>query len=494
MQFFSKHKMCILCFLFTAFALFFCSKNSFLYVRNDWSDENVYMTIARGMHDGKTLYRELFDHKGPILYFIYYLLAFLSKGYWPVYLLEVLSYGLFVYYSYKTIVLYVDTITVCKGLFFIVIISCVPVTMSGFFMGGSLEELSLCLFMIPIFWVLKAICLNTWVLWYQVVLCGVFCGLCFWTKYTFCGFFFGLCLFVVWRDFQYKCSLLRDVSLFLFGFLLWLIPVLIYCIDSKCLFDMIRIYFYDNLFAYPDSSVGVRFGVRLISNVCMFFVHHLIAFIALLLSFVYWLCDKRFSQARLLILLTFIGLFLSVIVFGVPFLYYGFVFNLYLFAGYLVCVRLVGHVDCFKSHVNVIMSVCVLLLCLNTVFFNKNIYYLDYNDGSSPQDVFGDIIIEAISDRRPFVLQYRSLDLGFMQVCNAIVPSPYSCCVNLRRKDAMIFQEQMIKNKVPDYIVTVGYDSYKKVSFCTSGYQLRKHIRSKCWYNQYADYYLYEKL
>ena len=56
-----------------------CSKSSPLYPFNDWVDSNVYMTMGRAMLDGGIPYRDLYEHKGFIVYAIHALAAFVSS-------------------------------------------------------------------------------------------------------------------------------------------------------------------------------------------------------------------------------------------------------------------------------------------------------------------------------------------------------------------------------------------------------------------------------
>lgn len=48
-----------------------CSKSSPLYAFNDWMDANIFFTMGRSMLGGRVLYRDVFDHKGPVLYLLY---------------------------------------------------------------------------------------------------------------------------------------------------------------------------------------------------------------------------------------------------------------------------------------------------------------------------------------------------------------------------------------------------------------------------------------
>ena len=57
-----------------------CSKSSPLYPLNDWVDANCYMTVGRAMTEGKLPYRDLFEHKGPLLYILHAAAALVSDS------------------------------------------------------------------------------------------------------------------------------------------------------------------------------------------------------------------------------------------------------------------------------------------------------------------------------------------------------------------------------------------------------------------------------
>ena len=78
---------CLLC---AAAALAVCSRSSPLYPTNDWGDANIYFTIGRGMLEGLVPYRDLLDHKGPLLYFLHAAAALVSdSSFFGVWLWEV---------------------------------------------------------------------------------------------------------------------------------------------------------------------------------------------------------------------------------------------------------------------------------------------------------------------------------------------------------------------------------------------------------------------
>ena len=71
-------KIAFLSLVCAALALCVATTSSSLYATNFWTDTNIYFTIGRGMTQGLMPYRDLFDHKGPLLYMIYALAALMS--------------------------------------------------------------------------------------------------------------------------------------------------------------------------------------------------------------------------------------------------------------------------------------------------------------------------------------------------------------------------------------------------------------------------------
>ena len=80
----------IFCFLTAFIVLLVASNNSFLYKFNDWIDVNWYITMGEGILDGKVIYRDLYDQKGPLTYFVFSFLALFNNVYYAVFILEVI--------------------------------------------------------------------------------------------------------------------------------------------------------------------------------------------------------------------------------------------------------------------------------------------------------------------------------------------------------------------------------------------------------------------
>ena len=75
--------------IFALFIMLFFTTSSPIYPFNLWTDENIYYAVGQGMIHGKTLYTDMFDHKGPCFFALYMIAYLISPGkYYGVYLIE----------------------------------------------------------------------------------------------------------------------------------------------------------------------------------------------------------------------------------------------------------------------------------------------------------------------------------------------------------------------------------------------------------------------
>ena len=63
---------------FSIFVVTVCSKSSPIYPLNNWDDPNCFFTVGKAMANGKVLYRDIFEQKGPLLYMLHELTYFIS--------------------------------------------------------------------------------------------------------------------------------------------------------------------------------------------------------------------------------------------------------------------------------------------------------------------------------------------------------------------------------------------------------------------------------
>ncbi len=189
-----KYIIYLYCLLISLIFLFICSKNSPFYPFNNWDDPNSFFTVGKGMANGLVPYKDLFEQKGPIIYLIHAISYLISNTtFIGVFLFEVISFSIFLYFTFKTMSLYCRKIHV---LWVAPFISGIILTSYVFVAGDSAEEFCMPLFAISLYYMI-----NYYKNIYpekmptkQVILIGILAGLTFWIKYNLLGLWLGFML------------------------------------------------------------------------------------------------------------------------------------------------------------------------------------------------------------------------------------------------------------------------------------------------------------
>lgn len=246
----------LFCLLISFIALLITSKCSFLYRLNDWVDANAFFTMGKGIMNGLVPYKDLFEQKGPIIYLVYglgYLIS--NKTFLGVFILEVISFSIFLYYSRKIIILFIKE----KYTYIILpILTSLIVTSRAFVHGGSCEEFTLPLLIISLYYFIRHF-KEKELSFKDIFIIGFISGIILITKYTMMGLSFGVALFIV-LDYiikkKYK-SCFKFILIFLLGFIIPLIILLIYLLSTNSLNDFIDCYFSINLNAYSVTDISL---------------------------------------------------------------------------------------------------------------------------------------------------------------------------------------------------------------------------------------------
>ena len=244
---------CLLC---AAAALAVCSRSSPLYPTNDWGDANIYFTIGRGMLEGLVPYRDLLDHKGPLLYFLHAAAALVSdSSFFGVWLWEVAAGAAFLWFSLKSVSLFCPE-HLC--LLTVPLVADAVYSSPAFAQGDSAEELCLPLLAFSLWCLLRAFKEKGAVrpgLW-LVFANGLAAGAVFWVKYTLLGLHFAwmACLaFWLWLGEKSFSSALKACGAFLGGMAAVSVPVLAYFAFHNSLGDLFETYFVTNFTSYSDA-------------------------------------------------------------------------------------------------------------------------------------------------------------------------------------------------------------------------------------------------
>ena len=183
-----------------ALVLVWCSKSSPLYAFNDWMDANIFFTMGKSMLRGRVLYRDVFDHKGPVLYLLYGLAACVDDtGFGGVLLLETAAFAAFLWLGLRS------AEVICGRALhpaWTALPAAAIAASRAFSHGGSAEELLLPLLAAALFGAVTTLRASRPMPLRRVVLHGFLAGCALWLKYTVLGFYLVwavlLAVFLLW--------------------------------------------------------------------------------------------------------------------------------------------------------------------------------------------------------------------------------------------------------------------------------------------------------
>ena len=476
------------------------SKSSPLYPMNDWVDVNCFFTVGRGMLDGMVPYRDLYEQKGPVLYFVYAIIALFSENsYVGVYLLEVVTFGLFLYYSGKLAQLYVGTSKVVY--FLIAILAAAVVTSWSFTHGGSVEQNTLFFLVYGMYSVLRALREKRSLSFKEAFANGIFAGIILWVKYTTLGFYLGLALFVlIWylTDARLRGKLLLTIGQFLLGVGAVSAVVLAYFAFHGAIGDLFTVYFYDNIFLYAEEVEGSR--LETIWDCLQYAIKYNTNYGWLIWTGALFLLLKHDGQwkAGLMVLLCFAGLTIGTYWGGKPWDYYGLIFAAFCIFGLIVWTEFLRSTKLFDlwhkwmpAHIlTTVLSLALTLALLlsNTLTFNQNIYFSRYSKDDTVQYRFAKII-QAVDNAT--LLNYGFLDGGFYFASGATPACRYFCYFNVNPPEMWKEQNACIQQGYADFIVTRQY-KLEQYGIDTSKYRLVDEAEHPFDKSYTFTYYLYQ--
>lgn len=488
--------------LLSAIFIGLASKSSPLYPLNDWVDVNCFFTMGRGILDGLVPYRDLYEQKGPVLYFVYAIIALFSRdSYMGVYLLEVVTFGLFLYFSGKLAELYEGTSRVVY--FLVAILAAAVVTSWSFTHGGSVEQNMLFMLVYGMYSVLKAIREQRGLTFREAFLNGIFAGIVLWVKYTTLGFYIGLALFVLFwylTDITLRKQLLLVIGQFLLGVAVVTAVVLAYFAIHGALNDLFTVYFYENIFLYPEKVEGSR--IDSLWSCVKSAVKYNTNFGWLIWSGAFFLLLKRPNQwkAGLMAILSFAGLAVTTYWGGKSWDYYGLIFAAFCILGLIVWTEFLRSTRLFElwhrwmprnplPSIFALIFTCAFLLN-NTLSFNQNLYFSRYTKEDTVQYRFAKTIA-SVEDAT--LLNYGFLDGGFYYASGAKPVCRYFCYFNINPPEMWAEQNACIQNGEADFIVT-RYYKLEQYGIDMSKYRLVDEASHPYDQNYSYTYYLYQKI
>lgn len=448
----------------SAVTLFFCSKSSFGYPINDWTDANIYFTIGKGMTHGQVVYRDLYDHKGPLLYMLHALCALISPmSFTGVYVLEIICSAAFL-----TIAFQLMTIYGAKGsrYFALPLISFVIFTSTSFEQGDSAEELCLCLLVFSLYDILRYLKTE-----YphrmsakHLIINGVVFGAVFWIKFTMVGLFAGflLTLFLLHGAKGEWKHAFSSVGWFLLGFVISTLPWLLYFGINDALLPWVKTYLYDNLFLYSSSGESAGLVMRLkdiAKSALSWGLENLRYTLLIAIGLGFGIFHKSASKwQRISLLLMFLIGALGVFIGGKSYPYYGLILAAFVPLGMIpLCLladRCIQRLPKARRFLPALCCICCALCFALSYQLSPNVKTSFGQDKSTTmQYQFAAILSEY---ENPTLLNYGFMDAGFYTASGITPDVKYFHQTNVPLEEMMQEQIRYIEGGVCDFIVTRG--------------------------------------
>ncbi|URZ87580.1 glycosyltransferase family 39 protein [Floricoccus penangensis] len=461
-----KHLKALSVLLLTSFiTIFVVSKNSPFFYLNDWVDLNAFLTVGKSWGHGLIPYKDIFEQKGPILYFIFLLASKISHtGYIGVYIIESLFFTLTSFMLYKIGRLFLDR----PKSYLFVLLSYIILTLSPYFkMGGSAEEFSYPAILLGIYYIFIFSKNGNKLSKTDYFIGGFAFSYIFWIKYTmigsWLGFYLAIGLLLIWKK-EFN-ELFRAVLLSLAGFLSLSTVICLYFFIVGGLSSLYKVYFYSNMVLYTND-VKVSFRLKLV-NAFKLFYNELnsqnLLFVIFILGLIWLFAQKRIIESldeKIILVVSFLMLIITVYYGGADHIYYMLILLPFIC---LVLLTPISYMSFEKRAVAKLFGIFVVTLFLiMTTSYNKydsklfpnneTLQLGDYKDGPA-QSKFAKIINK---EKNPTLLNYGSLDLGFFQ-STGIVPTNYyferQNITDEKLPEMMQEQNDVVNNKKADFVV-----------------------------------------
>ena len=454
----------LLCFAaMAALLLLLCSKSSPVFPLNDWMDANAFFTIGKAMMNGIVLYRDVFDQKGPLLFFVYGIAWLLDHdGFLGAFLIEIICFAAFLYYGYKTVCLFADKASPLLML----LPGAAVVSAKTFVQGGSAEELCLPLFAMALYSLLRFACQppvqRALLPMREVFVQGCLAGCVLWVKFNLMGLFLG---WVLWfaaaylRRGWYK-PLAGSCAVYLGGMGLAALPWMVYFTCHGALGNLFADYFGSNIFSYSDLDQASPAGVpalvlRLAQRIWWTLYDSPVPFLLILIGVLHFCVDAcrcRRGSALSAVLCTAALLALGILTPGGFLKYYPLPLFVYAPLGLIPLAKWLAAADRRKV-IGWLAVPAALVLC---VWVSPNREYRFRPKEELPQWQFADMILETGPQTK--LLNYGALDGGLYTTTKLLPPCRFYYIMNVNGDLAEEQQHGLLQQGAVDCVVALNPD------------------------------------
>lgn len=452
----NEGKRFTVCFLVACLFLLIGSKSSPLYPFNDWADVNCIFTVGKGMMNGYVPYRDLYDQKGPLLFFIYGLAWLIShESFIGLFIFEVLAMTVYLFYAIKTI----DLLAKRANYSVLPLLLMLILTSNCFNHGGSAEQLCMPFNMFALYSALCSIMAQKELSIRQIALHGFLAACIAWIKYSLLGVYLGWILLLIYKHIKQKQFKALGVSAlcFLGGAIVATLPWLVYYALNGALHDLYIGYFYNNMFIYNTTHMNdtqaLSFLGKIVTLLYGAMVANLTMSISVIIGILFVLFKAKWQNIPYLIpylSFTLFSLVLCTYGGGVSFRYYFLSFSVLLPLGVALLNQVLSTLQIKRRSIRISLIGFAVVACLPlTYFYSTNTYMLF----DSKQEVAQYRLAEKIDKVNPSIMHLGVLDIGMNTLTGAIPDSKYFCTLNVHLPEMTKQQDFLLQQGLVDYIV-----------------------------------------
>ncbi len=497
------------CLLLAFIIMTICSRSSFLYVFNLWDDANSYFTVGKCIFRGFVPYRDLFDQKGIMLYFIYGLASLISpRTFIGVFLFEIVAAYLSLLAVFRISALFLESdwmpymVTALTG--------AVVYTSIDFYWGGSAEE-----FLFP--WIMWGMYLSVKHFrmdypasmdYKRVLLGGVLAGFVLNIKFNSLGFFFAWMAAVFFADIiggREVKKAFASCAVFLSGMGLATLPWIIYFGINGAIKDWLYVYIYKNVFEYSKKLTLAERAAKFYDIMKNHALNNKLVFALVFIGVIYFtavtviaIVNKKrkleinvpFIDLRLSELLNLGALlfFLTLVIFigGVSLPYYPFPMNGFVVFGFIPFCYII---EKFANEVLSLLLIAVSLIAAvaSCLLLSVNVKSMNLKEEDLFLFKFRDYIVSSGVENPGIILEF-TFDIGLYTLLDVNPICYYFQTQTLNMEEVLDYQKQYVHSGEADFVVSVEYEA----EGLDDRYDLV--MKDRCvFYNFDQTYYLYQR-
>lgn len=260
-QLFSKNtdkKFQIILVTLQSIALLFCQANSPLFAYNDYADLAIYTVIGRAIRNGQVLYRDVYDHKGPIFFLLQQIFYYNEFTVW---ILDLITFAISQIFLYKTLRYFKDSVQSLGCTMFVM-----GIELLFLWDAGSPEQVFMMLLYISMYMIVSdKNKIQDWAIWSLMV------SYCFYSKINIVFMFIPMFIYLSYKQIKDKDigvgGYTKRVSCGILVFLGMTVVVLGYFGINGALDNFINVYFGSNsgyMQTVWKSTFSLQVGIALI--------------------------------------------------------------------------------------------------------------------------------------------------------------------------------------------------------------------------------------